>query len=30
MKSKKVQILSSFTWPIAEILRGDFKQDEGR
>jgi type I restriction enzyme M protein len=28
INSKKVQNLSSFSWSIAEILRGDFKQSE--
>jgi type I restriction enzyme M protein len=28
VNSKKVQNLSSFSWSIAEILRGDFKQSE--
>lgn len=28
MKSEKINSLSSFTWSIAEILRGDFKQSE--
>jgi len=28
VNSKKVQSLSSFSWSIAEILRGDFKQSE--
>jgi type I restriction enzyme M protein len=26
--SEKISTLSSFTWSIAEILRGDFKQSE--
>lgn len=28
VNSKKIQNLSSFSWSIAEILRGDFKQSE--
>ncbi len=28
MPSEKITTLSSFTWSIAEILRGDFKQSE--
>jgi type I restriction enzyme M protein len=28
MSSEKISTLSSFTWSIAEILRGDFKQSE--
>lgn len=28
MAEPKIQNLSSFTWSIAEILRGDFKQSE--
>ncbi len=28
MQTSKIQILSSFAWSIAEILRGDFKQSE--
>jgi type I restriction enzyme M protein len=28
MKTEKINNLSSFTWSIAEILRGDFKQSE--
>ncbi|MFZ1992126.1 MAG: type I restriction-modification system subunit M N-terminal domain-containing protein, partial [Alphaproteobacteria bacterium] len=28
MKTEKTSSLSSFTWSIAEILRGDFKQSE--
>ncbi|CAN5558889.1 hypothetical protein BH09CHL1_BH09CHL1_14180 [soil metagenome] len=28
MSSEKISVLSSFTWSIAEILRGDFKQSE--
>ncbi len=28
MSSEKITTLSSFTWSIAEILRGDFKQSE--
>ena len=28
MSSEKISTLGSFTWSIAEILRGDFKQSE--
>src|SRR5687767_14893688 len=28
LSSEKISTLSSFTWSIAEILRGDFKQSE--